>query len=463
MKKIAALLAATCLASATPAVAADVSLEAQVAQLKAQVAAQNELLAAQAARLEQIEVRLRTSPDPAQPVVAAAAPVDEGAVSAAVSTQAVAANSGGVGLGAAFGAGSDTTIGGYGEITYNGYVKDSSRNQADLKRLVLFVGHRFSDKLTFTSEIEVEHAVASSGDQGEVAIEQAYLDYAFNPALNLKAGLFLMPFGFLNRSHEPPVFYGVERNEVETRIIPSTWREGGVGLYGSTPFGLNYDVGVTTGFDIAKLDDAGAPLAGSHQELQLAKASSLSFYGSLEYQGVPGLIVGGAVFSGNATHSNADFKADNSLPDFSGITSRITLWDVHGRWQHKGFDFQALYARGTVSRAAALDGVIAAYNAANGTDRTLAPSAFYGWYAQGAYSIALSGETTLDPFVRYEKFDTQAVLPLGLLSDPVNRDRVLTAGLSFHPLRSVVVKVDYQKFFQNRNNDRINLGLGYMF
>lgn len=232
---------------------------------------------------------------------------------------------------------------------------------------------------------------------------------------------------------------------------------------GAPPFGLNYDIGVTTGFDVAKFDDAGAPLAGSHQELQLAKASSLSFYGSLEYQGVPGLLIGGAVFTGNATHNNADFKADNSLPDFSGITPRVTLWDVHGRWQHKGFDLQALYARGTISRAAALDAVLAAYNTANGTDRPLAPSAFYGWYVQGAYSLALGGAATLDPFVRYEKFDTQARLPLGLTSDPVNRDRVLTTGLSFHPLREVVVKVDYQKFFENKDNDRINLGLGYMF
>lgn len=465
MRKIAALLASTCLAIGAPAMAADDTLEAQVAQLKAQIAAQNQLLAAQTARLEQIEARLRTTTEPAQnlAVGSTSAPTDAGDAPPRAVPQALAANTGKAGSGAGFGAGLDTTIGGYGEITYNGYVKDSSRNQADLKRLVLFVGHRFSDKLSFTSEIEVEHAVASSGDQGEVAIEQAYLDYSFNSALNLKAGLFLMPFAFLNRNHEPPVFYGVERNEVETRIIPSTWREGGLGFYGSTSFGLNYDVGVTTGFDIAKLDDAGAPLAGSHQELQLAKASSLSFYGSLEYQGVPGLLVGGAVFSGNATHNNADFKADNSLPDFSGITSRITLWDVHGRWQHKGFDFQALYTRGTISRAAALDGVLAAYNTSNGTDLTLAPSAFYGWYAQGAYSFSLGGDITIDPFVRYEKFDAQAALPLGLLADPANRDRVLTTGLSFHPLRSVVVKVDYQKFFQNKDNDRVNLGLGYMF
>ncbi|MES2303415.1 MAG: hypothetical protein V4521_15295, partial [Pseudomonadota bacterium] len=100
MRKIAALLAATCLATATPAIAADVSLEAQVAQLKAQVAAQNELLAAQAARLEQIEARLRTAPEPAQSLAVAAPPVaDEDTAPASAPTQALAANAGRAGSG----------------------------------------------------------------------------------------------------------------------------------------------------------------------------------------------------------------------------------------------------------------------------------------------------------------------------------------------------------------------------
>lgn len=467
MRKIAMLLAATALSSATPALADQASQEAEIVSLRSQVAAQKEQLAAQEAQLAAQEARLQRIEATIQPPAAAPAqpaPIAATTTGASATTSAAAPPALAVGdTRPVVSSSADTTIGGYGEITYNGYLTDSSRNQADLKRLVLFVGHKFSDKLSFTSEIEVEHAVASSGDQGEVAIEQAYLDYAFSPAANLKAGLFLMPFGFLNRNHEPPVFYGVERNEVETRIIPSTWREGGIGFYGSTPFGLSYDVGVTTGFDVARFDDPGAPLAGSHQELQLAKASSLSFYGSLEYQGIPGLLLGGAVFTGNATHNNADFKADNSLPDFTGVTSRVTLWDVHGRWQHRGFDLQALYASGTISRSEALGTVVENYNTTTGADLPVAPSAFYGWYVQGAYSIPLGSVATLDPFVRYEQFDTQARLPLGLISDPVNRDRVFTTGFSFHPLREVVVKIDYQKFFENEANDRINLGLGYMF
>lgn len=461
MNKIAMLLAATALSSATPAFADETSLQTEIAALRVQLAAQNQLIAAQSARLDQLEAEVKAGEQPSQPTPIASAspnPVGNAPVGtsddAASNAPALAANNA---------VGSDTTIGGYGEISYNGYVHDASRNQADLKRFVLFFGHRFNDKLSFNSEVEVEHAVSSAEDHGEVEIEQAYLNYAFKAGVNVKAGLFLMPFGFLNRNHEPPVFHGVERNEVETRIIPSTWREGGISIWGDTPFGLSYDAGVTTGFDAAKFDDAGAPLAAAHQELQLAKAASLSFYGSLEYKGIPGLLVGGAIFHGGAMHSNADFKADNTLPDFSGIGSRVTLWDVHGRWQHRGFDIEALYARGSYSKADRLDAVLLAYNAANGADRPMVPGSFYGWLVQGAYSIPLTGEMTLDPFVRYEKFDTQASLPLGLVADSVNRDRVLTTGFSFHPLHEVVVKVDYQKFFENEDNDRINFGLGYMF
>lgn len=462
MKKIAILLATASLLPMTPAHADEASLQAEIALLKQQLAAQNQTMAAQAARLDQLEAQIRTNqaavtaqPSGGAPALAAAGSPPPASSPAAVSSA--------VALASAAPSGPDTTIGGYGEVSYNGYVHDASRNQADLKRFVLFFGHRFNDKLSFNSEVEVEHAIASADDEGEIEIEQAYLNYAFKPALNVKAGLFLMPFGFINRSHEPPVFYGVERNEVETRIIPTTWREGGVSLWGDTAFGLSYDVGVTTGFDVAKLDDPASPLRGSHQELQLAKAASLSFYGSLEYTPVPGLLIGGAVFHGGATHSNADFRQDSSLPDFSGINAKVTLWDVHGRWQHKGLDLEALYARGTISRAAALDDVIDAYNTANVTELPVAPSAFYGWLLQGAYSFPLGSTATLDPFVRYEKFDTQASLPIGFIADPANRDRVLTTGFSFHPLHEVVVKVDYQKFFENSANDRVNLGLGYMF
>lgn len=454
MTTFAMLLAATALSTTTPALADEASLQAEVAALRAQVAAQ-------ATEIAEIKAQLRRGPATASPGAPSASQVAlTGGTNAASNTPApqpvFTADAGGI-------AGSDTTIGGYGEIAYNGYVHDASRNQADLKRFVLFFGHRFNDKLSLMSEVEFEHAVTSSSDKGEAEIEQAYLNYAFNPLINVKAGLFLMPFGFINRSHEPPAFYGVERNEVERRIIPSTWREGGVSAWGSTPFGLAYDVGITTGFDFAKLDDPSAPLLGTHQELQLAHAASLSVYGSLEYAAAPGILIGGAIFTGKTGHANADFKADPTGPDFKGIGGRLTLWDVHARVQRSGFDVEALYARGSFANSAAIDQILLDYNAANGTERPVLPSAFYGWLMQGAYTFGLGGDLTLSPFVRYEHYDTQSRLPLGLAADPANRDYVLTGGMSFKPIEHVVVKLDYQKFVDHSANDRIDAGLGYQF
>jgi hypothetical protein len=358
---------------------------------------------------------------------------------------------------------SDFSIGGYGEIAYNNYRRDSSRDLADLKRFVLFVGHRFSDRLTFNSEVEWEHAVTSFSDQGESEIEQAYLNYAVQQSFNVKAGLFLMPFGFLNQSHEPPVFYGVERNEVETRIIPSTWREGGVGVYGSFDSGIYWDVGVTTGFDVAKFDDPSAPLSSIHQELQLAKARDLSLYGALNYRGIPGLTLGGGVFSGNTGQGNAAFKADNSQPDLSGINARMTLWDLHARWQQGGWDLQAIYAKGKIADADRIDQALLNFNSATSSDRAFVPAEFYGWLVQGAYVVWQHDDMSITPFARYEKFNTQSKMPAGFASDPTNADRVTTVGLSFKPMPQVVFKADYQKFKDNPGNDRFNLGLGYMF
>jgi hypothetical protein len=352
---------------------------------------------------------------------------------------------------------------GYGELNYNNYPSDPSRTQADLRRFVVGLAYTFNDRLRFNSEIEWEHAVASAEDQGETEIEQAYLDYQATQHLSLQGGLFLMPFGFINEHHEPPAFYGVERNDVETRIIPTTWREGGFGMRWSTDNGLTYEAGITTGFDISKFDDPAYPLASVHQELQLARAHDLSFYGAVNYRGLPGVHVGGAVFSGNSTQGNAAFKADNTQPDFSGINARVTLWDVHGRWQPGRFDLQAIYARGRIDEADRIDQTLAAYNQATGSTQAYVPDSFYGWYLQGAYHLWQREEMSLSPFARYEYYNTQASMPTGFLADPANASHVLTAGLTFRLHPQVVLKADYQKYVEHRDNNRVDLGLGYMF
>ena len=351
--------------------------------------------------------------------------------------------------------GPKTVIGGYGEVNYNRPTKNASAAQADVRRVVLGISHRFDDRTKLVTEFEWEHAVTSATDRGEVAIEQAYIEREFGHGLRAKAGLFLIPAGLLNTNHEPTAFYGVERNFVETAIIPSTWREAGLGLSSTLDNGLTWDLGVTTGFDLTKWDAKSAdgresPLGSIHQEGAQAKSRNLALHAALNWRGVPGLLVGGSVFSGKAGHGTADFAGNNA---------RVSLWDLHARYTPGPWDLSALYARGTISNADALN------QASIGNPNPI-PSSFAGWYAQAAYRAWQAGDYTLLPFVRYERFNTAqrfAGLPQGLEAATGPNERVVTVGANLRIGEGVVLKADYQKFAEESARDRVNLGLGYAF
>lgn len=345
-----------------------------------------------------------------------------------------------------------TVLTSYGEINLNRSTRHPQDTQADLRRFVLGVQHRFDERTTLVTELEVEHAVASAGDKGEVALEQAYVERQLNPTWALRAGLFLMPVGLLNQNHEPTAYFGVERNHVETAIIPSTWREGGVQFVGAFDNGLTVNLGLSTGFDLTKWDATSSdgrdsPLGSVHQEMQLAKARDLALFGAVNWRGVPGLQVGASVFSGGATHGQA------------AASSRITLWDVHARWTPGRWDLSALYTRATISNAAALNLPLVG-------NTTLIPAAFDGSYLQAGYHLWRQGSYRLTPFVRWERYNTAsryAALPAGLTPDASAAERAWTLGANLEFVPGLVVKADWQRYARDREQDRVNLGLGWSF
>jgi Phosphate-selective porin O and P len=352
-----------------------------------------------------------------------------------VQAQQVAAGSGGEAA--------KTTVGGYGELIYNNYRQSRRDDSLDLRRVVLYLGHHFNDRVSFHTELELEHAKVEGGEEsGEFSAEQAYLDLGLGPATHLRVGLQLMPLGLLNLTHEPPAFFGVERNEVETRIIPSTWRELAVGLHGEALPGLEYDLGVSSSPDAGRFNDPSAGIASMRQEGFQAKANDLALYGALAYRGVKGLLLGGGLFTGNTGQNDPAIG-----------NARLALWELHGRYQVGDLDLSALYARGALDDAG---------NIAFATGYT-APKAFYGAYGQLAYHLWRRGDMELVPFVRYEDYDTQAQVPLGLIRDPLSHERLWTLGLSFYPHRQVVVKADYQRYRPDEASDRFNLGVGFQF
>jgi hypothetical protein len=340
----------------------------------------------------------------------------------------------------------------YGEINYNRPTKQPQDAQFDLARFVLGFQHRFDEKTRVVAELEVEHAVSSADDPGEVEVEQAYFERQLGPVWALRGGLFLIPLGLLNENHEPTAYYGVERNFVETAIIPTTWREGGVQFAGAFGDGVTLQAGVSSGFDLNRWDAASdegreSPLGSIHQELALARARDLSAFGAVNWRGVPGLQVGGGLFTGGATQGQTTTSA------------RVTLWELHGRWTPNRWDLSALYARGSISNTAALNAPLVG-------NPTLIPASFDGGYLQAAYRLWSHADLSLLPFVRWERYNTArsyADLGPGLTPEATAAESVLTAGLSLPFGSGLVVKADVQRFDLARDRDRFNLGFGWSF
>ena len=353
------------------------------------------------------------------------------------------------------GSSGSTTIGGYGEVVYNNYRDGSKKNEADLKRFIVYFGHKFSDRVKLVSELEVEHAKADK-EGGEVAMEQAYIQYGLSDTMNTRMGLMLMPIGIVNETHEPPTFYGVERNEVETRIIPTTWREIGVALQGEAGQGLEYNFGISTTPDASRYKDASKGFRDLRTSGRQVAVNDLGLFGALNYRGVPGLLVGASIFSGDTAQEG---NGGTPKPALMGADAKLTLWDVHAKYTLGALDLQALYAKGKLGDTAQI-------NSAAGLtagSKKAAPESFYGWYGQVAYRVWQDGDKDVTPFVRYERYNTQESVAAGYTTDPLNDEKVTTVGVNFRLHPQVVVKADVQNFSADPLKDRFNLGVGYMF
>lgn len=343
---------------------------------------------------------------------------------------------------------------GYGELNYTRPRDGAAAATADVARSVIGAGYRFDERTRFTSELEIEHGVSAADDPGEVEVEQAYIEREITGGISGKAGLFLIPSGLLNETHEPTRYYGVFRNFVETAIVPTTWREGGIAVQGNTAGGLRWDVGVSTGFDLTKWDASlegegqKSPLGSIHQELALAHAHDLSGFAAVNYTGQLGLRLGASLFTGGAS------QGQPGLPN-----ADVTLWEGHTRWTPARWDFSALYARGSISGTRRINITLIG-------NPVLIPKEFFGWYVQTAYRAMDDGSASLAPFVRYERFNTAsdyADIGLGLTPAALSDRKVWTGGLNWTFAPGVVVKADYVDFQDNSAGDRFDLGVGYQF
>ena len=132
-----------------------------------------------------------------------------------------------------------TAISGYMDFHFN--KREFEDGRLDFHRFVLLITHRFSDRIRFVSELELEHALVEGLEEaGELELEQAYVDFLLTRGFNVRAGMLLVPVGIINERHEPPTYYGVERPFVDTVIVPTTWFDVGAGVHGELGRGWRY-------------------------------------------------------------------------------------------------------------------------------------------------------------------------------------------------------------------------------
>lgn len=322
-----------------------------------------------------------------------------------------------------------TTIGGYGELHYNnlsGKGGASDKDEIDFHRFVLFFGHEFSDDIRFFSELEVEHSIAGEGKSGEVELEQAYIDFDLNDNHTARAGLFLLPVGIINETHEPPTFYGTERNPVEKNIIPATWWAAGAGLNGQLGGGFSYDAYVHSGLAVPD----SFKIRSGRQKVSKAKANDPAATARLKYTGIPGLEL--AV--------SAQYQQDMGQGLVAGLDSG-TLIETHAIWKSGPFGVKALYA------AWDIDG--SAVKAAGADEQE-------GFYIEPSYKIS----EKFGVFARFNQWDNKA----GSSASESEKEQ-WDIGVNYWPHENVVIKADYQ--YQNNDDGKdqngLNIGLGYQF
>ncbi|MGK2856546.1 MAG: hypothetical protein ACSLFQ_05010 [Thermoanaerobaculia bacterium] len=371
------------------------------------------------------------------------------------------ADTGQYGLGAAaskvYRAEPGLSFGGYGEMLYENYSSEADdgaasgkTDQLDFLRAILYAGYKFSDKVIFNSEIEFEHATTSN-NVGEVSVEFAYLDFLVRPEFNVRAGMVLLPVGFINELHEPTAFLGARRPQVEQRIIPTTWRENGAGFFGDAG-DFTYRAYVVNGFDSSKFTASG--LRDGRQKGAKAKAEDFAIVGRLDWHPVEGFLLGASAYSGDSGQGRQVAGEE--------IGGNVTMTELHAEWKYRGLTMRALRASTSVDDVALL-------NQANGlTGNRSIGEEQDGWYAEVGYdvtSVFLLGQSALIPYYRYEEFNTQKDVPAGYTVNPANDVEISTFGIAWKPIPQAVIKVDYQDIDDGANKgvNQVNAALGYIF
>lgn len=368
----------------------------------------------------------------------------------------------------------NTFISGYGELKA-GYDFNDEIAHANITRCVLFVGHRFNSKISFFSELELEDAKIEGGEAGgELALEQFYLRFNLGKNTYLSAGLFTPRLGIINENHLPTTYFGNDRPFVERLVIPATWREIGISIYGDINKinGLNYSFGIVNGLNSGDFEN-GTGIRGGRFEGRDATISNLAMTGSLLYYLKDFRFQVSGYYGGTVGLNKKD--SDSLKLENGPFGTPVSLMEANIQYNSRLLTFRALFAQINIKDAEKINDAYA-----NNT-----PESLFGAYVEAGinllYLFNKDTKKALNLFARYENMDLNKKIPVNGTENGINKKDFLTTGLTFQPVHGIVIKADYvysktgepnPKLILNPSpqapafqstNGFFNLGFGYSF
>ena len=342
---------------------------------------------------------------------------------------------------------SGVIVGGYAQVDYN--QPEGLNGNLDVHRLVLLVGYKFNDKVQFVTEIEYEHVK-------ELYVEQAFLQYTIADNVNLRGGLMLVPMGIINEYHEPTTFNGVERPNVDKSIVPSTWREIGLGVTGKIDnASIRYQAYVFNGFASVNGDNVlggSNALRNGRQKGSESIISTPNLSAKIDFYGIQGLRLGLSGYFGRS-------QSEDGIQEIEGANVGLSMLGLDARYIKNRFSARGQYIHANLSDT----------DKYNILYETNLGSELKGWYLEAAYNLLpLNKDQRLDAFVRYEQYDTHAAtFKAGIDRNLAYNRNEWTTGLSYHIAQGAVVKADYQILDNaiegNPSKGQFNLGFGVWF
>jgi hypothetical protein len=342
-------------------------------------------------------------------------------------------------------------VGGYMDIQYRAHSKgvlegygNGTTNGFDQQRFVPFIYADITEHVKFASELEIEHGIRG-GDENEISLEFAHIDYLINEPVNIRAGIVLIPIGKFNLLHDSPLNDLTDRPLVSQFVIPSTMSETGAGFYEiyytTGPCGYNSDGSPRVNEGTGTKDSRQRKCA-SDDGLDINNGKAVS--GRVAYSPMLGVEVAGSSYYGNQS-------------PFSYNPLSITAID----WTLQKGPFEIIgeaawaYARGN-SRA--IPG--STFGPAPGTLLTgintfnplaTPPQRMHGFYLQGNYHFMPTFLTKLSPKRFGEGSTFTAVIRYDLVN--LNMDNrgenqgeleQISFGLNYRPVEDAVFKISYQ-------------------